>query len=101
MAVQKYDIRRPEAEGGGFEERFWSPVNSPVIGPDGAVAYIGCNTGSQPCGLTLMRGFVETLATSETPRVGDCWKGAVAFYCTSPPSSPRQTGTPPASCSRA
>src|SRR5450432_1528946 len=25
MAVQKYDIRRPESEGGGFEERFWSP----------------------------------------------------------------------------
>jgi signal transduction histidine kinase len=40
MAVQKYDIRRPEAEGGGFEERYWSPVNSPVFGPDGEVAYI-------------------------------------------------------------
>jgi PAS domain-containing protein len=25
MAVQKYDIRRPDAEGGGFEERYWSP----------------------------------------------------------------------------
>src|SRR5260370_15674769 len=23
MAVQKYDIRRPESERGGFEERFW------------------------------------------------------------------------------
>lgn len=31
MAVQKYDIRRPEAEGSGFEERYWSPVNSPVF----------------------------------------------------------------------
>jgi PAS domain S-box-containing protein len=40
MAVQKYDIRRPEAEGGGFEERYWSPVNSPVLGGDGEVAYI-------------------------------------------------------------
>ena len=40
MAIQKYDIRRPEAEGGGFEERFWSPVNSPVLGPDGTVAYV-------------------------------------------------------------
>jgi PAS domain S-box-containing protein len=40
MAVQKYDIRRPEAEGGGFEERYWSPVNSPVLGPDGRIAYI-------------------------------------------------------------
>ncbi len=40
MAVQKYDIRRPESEGGGFEERHWSPVNSPVFGPDGEVTYI-------------------------------------------------------------
>ena len=31
MAVQKYDIRRPDDEGGGFEERYWSPVNSPVL----------------------------------------------------------------------
>jgi len=40
MAVQKYDIRRPVSEGGGFEERYWSPVNSPVLGADGKVAYI-------------------------------------------------------------
>ena len=40
MAVQKYDIRRPESEGGGFEERHWSPVNSPVFGADGCLAYI-------------------------------------------------------------
>jgi len=40
MVVQKYDIRRPESQGGGFEERYWSPVNSPVQGPDGKVAYI-------------------------------------------------------------
>jgi PAS domain S-box-containing protein len=39
MAVQKYDIRRPEAEG-GFEERWWSPVNSPVLGPDHEVQYV-------------------------------------------------------------
>ncbi|MFN7976085.1 MAG: PAS domain-containing protein, partial [Acidobacteriota bacterium] len=40
MAVQKYDIRRPESEGGGFEERFWSPVNSPVLGPGGDLVFI-------------------------------------------------------------
>jgi signal transduction histidine kinase/DNA-binding NarL/FixJ family response regulator len=40
MAVQKYDIRRPESEGGGFEVRFWSPVNTPVIAPGGRLAYI-------------------------------------------------------------
>lgn len=40
MAVQQYDIRRPESEGGGFEERYWSPVNTPVFGDKGEVAYI-------------------------------------------------------------
>ena len=40
MPVQRYDIRRPESEGGGFEERFWSPVNSPVFGSDGTVNYV-------------------------------------------------------------
>src|SRR6266852_8205153 len=40
MAVQKYDIRKPESEGGGFEERFWSPVNSPVFGSEKGVVYI-------------------------------------------------------------
>jgi len=39
MAVQKYDIRRPESEGGGFEERYWKPVNTPVLA-GGAVVYI-------------------------------------------------------------
>jgi len=40
MAVQKYDIRRPEAEGGGFEVRYWSPVNSPVLDDRRRVRYI-------------------------------------------------------------
>jgi len=40
MAVQKYDIQRPPEEGGGFEERYWSPVNSPVLDRDGQVTYI-------------------------------------------------------------
>lgn len=40
MAVQKYDIRRPDTEGGEFEERYWSPINTPVFSPSGEVAYI-------------------------------------------------------------
>ena len=50
-------------------------------GPNGAVAYIGCNTGSQPAGLTLLEGFAQTLGKARsTPRLGDCWSGAVAHY---------------------
>lgn len=37
MAIQKYDIRRPD---GSFEERYWSPVNAPVLSPEGDVASI-------------------------------------------------------------
>jgi signal transduction histidine kinase/CheY-like chemotaxis protein len=40
MTIQKYDVRRPEVEGGGFEERYWSPLNAPVCGPDGKVISI-------------------------------------------------------------
>lgn len=40
MAVQKYDIRRPDSEGGGFEERYWSPINSPIFNGGDHVRYI-------------------------------------------------------------
>ncbi len=40
MTIQKYDIRRPESDGGGFEVRYWSPVNSPVLDADGQVTFI-------------------------------------------------------------
>jgi hypothetical protein len=46
----------------------------------GGVAYIGCNTGSQPFALTLLEGFIHKLAHSETPRLGDCWNSAVEYY---------------------
>ncbi|HAT1596992.1 TPA: response regulator [Legionella pneumophila] len=40
MAIQKYDIQRPAERGGGFEERYWSPINNPVLGADQEVKYI-------------------------------------------------------------
>lgn len=40
MAVQKYDIPKPNSEGGGFEERYWSPINTPVLDNDGKLLYI-------------------------------------------------------------
>lgn len=39
MEIQKYDIRRPESEGGGFEERHWSPVNTPLFDAEGKLLY--------------------------------------------------------------
>jgi PAS domain S-box-containing protein len=39
MPIQKYDIRLPNA-GDVFEVRYWSPLNSPVLGPEGGVELI-------------------------------------------------------------
>ena len=46
----------------------------------GAVAYIGCNTGSQPCGMTLMNGFAASIAHDPLVRLGDAWTAALTHY---------------------
>lgn len=45
----------------------------------GAVAYIGCNTGAQPCAMTLLDGFLQSVSTAG-PTVGSAWKDALAYY---------------------
>ena len=37
MAFQKYDIRKPD---GAFEERYWSPLNKPVLDDAGNILYL-------------------------------------------------------------
>lgn len=37
MAIQKYDIRRPD---GTFEERYWSPINLAVKGANGEIDFL-------------------------------------------------------------
>lgn len=51
-------------------------------GPGGAVAYFGCNTGSQPSAMTLIEGFADSIRTSRGAplRLGDAWIGAVRYY---------------------
>jgi PAS domain S-box-containing protein len=40
MAIQKYDIRVPMEDRMYFEERYWSPVNTPVFDAKGEVSHI-------------------------------------------------------------
>jgi PAS domain S-box-containing protein len=40
QALQRHDISRLPEEGGGFESRFWSPLNTPVLDENGQVRYI-------------------------------------------------------------
>lgn len=56
-----------------------------VVGThDGAIAYFGCATGSQPCALTLLEGFAGALNSSsqkmETVRLGDAYRQMITYY---------------------
>ncbi|NEB01104.1 SpoIIE family protein phosphatase [Streptomyces sp. SID13726] len=39
MALQRYDVQDPDRPG-EWQVRYWSPVNAPVLGPDGKVALL-------------------------------------------------------------
>lgn len=47
----------------------------------GAVAYIGCNTGAQPCAMTLLEGFLSSTAGGAAT-VGQAWNAALGHYWT-------------------
>jgi PAS domain S-box-containing protein len=40
MELQKHELRRPDASGGGLEQRFWNATNSPVFDSDHQIKYI-------------------------------------------------------------
>jgi PAS domain S-box-containing protein len=40
MVLQRYDLPRPESAGGGFEERYWSWVASPLLAANGKLAQL-------------------------------------------------------------
>ena len=91
------DVRGEEHRGTDAGEVFTSPPPPPapyqkraikeslgksllIDGPNGAVAYIGCNTGGQPCALTLLEGFMAGLKRGGRSRIGDCWTYAISYY---------------------
>jgi hypothetical protein len=91
------DIQGAEHRGTDAGEVFTSPPPPPapyqkrsikeslgksllIDGPNGAVAYIGCNTGGQPCALTLLDGLMAGLRTEREPVLGDCWRYAIGYY---------------------
>ena len=39
MALQRYDVEEP-GNPGEFVERYWCPVNAPVVGPDGSTTMV-------------------------------------------------------------
>ena len=90
------DINGVEHQGTDHGEVFTAPPPPPAVyqkrripaslgkalldaGPNGAVAYIGCNTGGQGCAMTLLDGFMAGLGHGRT-RLGDCWVYAISYY---------------------
>ena len=65
MAIQKYDIRRPAREGRAFEERYWSPVNSPVFDALGEVSFIIHRVEDVTDYLRLKHGSAERQTSME------------------------------------
>lgn len=40
MPVQQYDVERPAQDGGGYEVRYWSVINCPLLDRNGELLYI-------------------------------------------------------------
>ena len=63
IALLRFDIPRPPAEGGGFEPRYWSLVHTPVFDQAGEVRYVV----QQPIDVTeLQRLRSEAQALADT-----------------------------------
>lgn len=60
MPLQRYDVEATD-QPGKFSERYWCPINVPVRGPDGRVAYIIHAVEEVS---DLIRKFVEAEAAS-------------------------------------
>lgn len=62
MPIQKYDIKRSQESGAGFEERYWIPNNSPVLDASGVVKYIvhHVSDATEPEQLIRRFGSVES-----------------------------------------
>lgn len=60
MALQRYDVEVP-GKPGVFEERYWLPVNVPVLGPDGTV-HLFVHSAEEVS--DLIRKYVEAQAAN-------------------------------------
>jgi PAS domain S-box-containing protein len=71
MAVQKYDIAAPW---GGFEERWWAPVNAPVLDDTGSVVAVihhVTDATAQVRADTSLRRLNETLESQVAQRTAE------------------------------
>ena len=65
MALQRYDVPRPE---GGFEDKYWSPLNTPVLDAQGNVGYIIHQVEDVTHTVKLQESIDRALSVSEHQR---------------------------------
>jgi PAS domain S-box-containing protein len=70
MPVQRYDIERTAAEGGGFEERYWLPFNSPVFGANGEVEWV-LHRAEDVTEVVRRGAAAETVAATQRSTIAD------------------------------
>ena len=73
MAVQKYDVRRPPEEGREFEERYWSPLNSPVLNDRGDLTHIIHQVEDVTEVVQLRQQGIERERVEQTLRKSEEW----------------------------
>lgn len=64
MPLQRYDVSRPASLGGGFEEKYWNPTNTPILDEQGEVLYIIHKVSDATDSIKNQR-YIEQLAARE------------------------------------
>ncbi len=65
MPIQKFDVARPD---GAFEEKYWSPLNTPVLDDAGRVAYIIHRVEDVTQAVKLRESVERALSLTESQR---------------------------------
>jgi diguanylate cyclase (GGDEF)-like protein/PAS domain S-box-containing protein len=76
IALLRYDIPRPESEGGGFAVRYWSITHSPVLNAAGEVAWV-LQHPIDVTELQELREAAQASATGADARLGPVVSGIV------------------------
>jgi PAS domain S-box-containing protein len=70
MPIQRYDVERTPAEGGGFEERYWLPFNSPIFGEDGEVEWV-LHTAEDVTDVVRRGAAADTMAATQRSTIAN------------------------------
>jgi PAS domain S-box-containing protein len=73
LSTQRYDIRRPLEDGGGYEERYWTSLNSPVLDEQGEVIQIIHRVEDVTGLVKLRQKSVEQEKVEQTLRRSEQW----------------------------